>query len=142
MKTLTMRSLIAVAALAVAAASASAQTYTAKVPMAFSAGERTMAPGTYQFDLVTAQTGRPLLTVRNVATHRGALLMATPGKTAPSVKTDGKAILTFQCLDGNCALSQIWNGRDTSTYSLPGLKVRPSQAERIATISVELTKAD
>ncbi len=52
MKTLTMHSVVAVAALAVAAVSASAQTYKAEIPMAFHAGANALPAGTYKLDVV------------------------------------------------------------------------------------------
>src|SRR5580704_5635510 len=72
MKTLTMHSLVAVAALAVAAVSASAQSYKAEIPMAFHAGDKALAAGTYKLDVVSSNHGNPIFTISNTASGRGA----------------------------------------------------------------------
>jgi len=143
MRNLTMRSMIAVAALAVAAASASAQTYTAKVPMSFHAGDKQMAAGSYEFRVTNTGVGSPMISVRNVTTSSSAILVAAPGPdVAKAWKAEGKPVLAFECLGSNCALTKLWNASSVSTYSFPGLKVRGADAERIASITVALTKGD
>ena len=144
MKTLTTRFVIAVAALAVAAASASAQTYKADIPMAFRAGSELLRAGAYEVRLDRSYDGQPMLTIRSLSTTKRSVLIATPGRDpAKSWKRDGHAVISFQCLGGQCALSELWTGSTAaSTYSFPGLKLRPADVERIASISVALTRGD
>jgi hypothetical protein len=143
MRTLMTRSMIAVAALAVAAASASAQTYKAEVPMSFRVGTKVLAPGSYQFRVVNALTGNHVVSVSNTATHRGALLLSFPGSDAPQAwRAAGNVVISFECLDGNCAPRRMWDGTGTTTYEFRGLKLRPAEQERITSITVALNKAD
>jgi hypothetical protein len=141
MTTLTMRSMIAVAALAVAASCASAQTYKAEIPMAFHAGSKTLAAGTYDFVVVTSGSGRQTVAIRS-ATSYSALLVPVPGADAPKAwQNEGTAKLAFECLGNSCSLSRLYNGRDTSTYEFPSRKLAPAEKERMALVTVGLTRA-
>ncbi len=143
MKSFTILSMIAAAALAVAAGSASAQTLTAEIPMAFSAGGRLMTPGNYDFNVETNSVGHPVLTVRNRATSRQALLFPFHGSDAPTAwRDEGSPKITLECLDGNCTLRTVWNGKDDYQYQLPAHRLRPEQKERLAVVTIGLTRTD
>ena len=143
MKSMTMRSMIAVAALAVAAASASAQTYEANIPMPFRANGAVLPAGAYRFQVVSHNNGQPVLSVRNLATAHSVLLPSYPGSDVPKAwQEESKPVLGFDCLAGNCTLRRIWNGSDRSTYQFPRLKVSRADAERVASITVALTRGD
>ena len=142
MKTLTMRLTIAAALVGAAAGSAWAQHYEAKIPMAFSVGDKQMTPGSYQI-FVNTGGSLPMVTVRNTATHSSAILVTRARSDTPKAwRQDGKPVIAFDCLNGNCALRKLWNGRDDSIYQFPGLKLRGAEAERASLITLPLNKAD
>ncbi|HTX39601.1 MAG TPA: hypothetical protein VME43_31495 [Bryobacteraceae bacterium] len=142
MKTLTMRSMIVVAALAVAAGSASAQTYRAEIPMAFRAGNKVMEAGAYDFIVKLQGGGQEILLVSSLATNRMALLMPTQGDDAPNAwKKAGAAVVTFECLGRVCTLRQLWDGNKPYTYAFPSHKLPASEANR-SVVNVPLTKGD
>jgi hypothetical protein len=142
MKNFTMQLTIAAAALAAVAGSASAQTYKAEIPMAFHAGSKAMAAGSY--DVVVRNTsGSAIITVRSAAAHETAILAPFPGSDAPeSWKQNGNPKISFECLDGACSLRSFWNGLSNSVYSFPARKLAPAEKERLAVVTVGLTKAD
>lgn len=143
MKTLTMRSMIAVAALAVAAVSASAQTYKADIPIAFRAANKVMAPGSYILRVVKNSDGHPIFSMRNVATHRAVFLATYLGSDAPKAwQKAGDPVLSFDCLGESCALRRLWTGANAFVYQFPGRKVPAADKERMASITVMLTKGD
>jgi len=143
MKTLTMHSLVAVAALAVAAVSASAQSYKADIPMAFHAGDKAMPAGTYKLDVVKSNNGLPIFELRNTATARGAFLLTYSGSDAPKAwREAGQPVLSFDCLGESCTLRQLWNGSGSATYKFPSRKAPAAEKERMASITVVLTKGD
>ena len=144
MKNLTTRLMIAVATLAAAAVSASAQTYKADIPMAFDAGGKLMAAGTYDFVVATNTTGHQTVVVRN---HREikvtALLITVPGSDAPKAwREEGTPKISFDCLGHSCSLRKLYNGRDVSAYQFPGRKVAPAEKERMASLTLALTRTD
>ena len=143
MKNFTMRAMFAVAAVAVAAGSASAQTYKAEIPMAFHAGNKAMSAGSYDVRVLLGATGHSFIAVQNVNTKAAAVLLPIPGPDAPKAwVADGNPRLSFECVDGACSLRKLWNGYDAAVYELPARKLRPAEVERIAVVTVGLTKAD
>jgi hypothetical protein len=143
MKTLTMRSMIAVGALTVAVCSASAQTYKADIPMSFSAGDKQMAPGAYEFKVVSGNTGHAFIAVRKADGTTAAMIMPTPGPDAPKAwQKEGNPKIAFNCLGKACSLAQLWNGQDVSVYAFPARKLPKSETERLAVVTVGLTRAD
>jgi hypothetical protein len=143
MKTLTMRSMIAVAALAVAACSASAQTYKADIPMSFSAGNQQMAPGSYEFQVASGSAGRAYIAVRKTDGSAAVMLLPIAGADAPKAwQKEGKPKIAFECLGKACSLARLWNGQDVSVYAFPSRKLPKAEAERLAVVTVGLTRAD
>jgi hypothetical protein len=143
MKTLTMRSMIAMAALAVAASSASAQTYKAEVPMSFRAGSTQMAPGAYDFQVVIRSSGHASVVVHKADGSASAMLLTVPGSDAPKAwQKEGNPKIGFNCVDGTCTLARLWNGRDESVYAFPVRKLPKAEAEHLAVVTVGLTRAD
>ena len=82
MTTTTLRTMIAVAALAVAAGSASAQTYRAEVPMAFQAGGKTLAAGSYEVRMGSGAVGQ-MIVIYSPATKTSAALVSVVRADAP-----------------------------------------------------------
>jgi hypothetical protein len=142
MKIMTNRSL-AVAAVLAAAASASAQTYRAQIPMSFHVGEKLLAAGNYEFRMQTTVSGGSEIVVRNPTSRTGAILFAYRGDAAPlSWQTAGNALLAFDCAGTNCALTTLYPGNDAATLSVPVRKLPAAEREKMAALTVPLTKAD
>jgi len=97
MKKLTTRVMIATAALVVAASAASAQTrtaMTAQIPFEFRAGNQVMAPGTYQVESLSTQSGAPIFRLLEVQSHRSRVIV-------PQAKADPQ---------------QGWKARETRSW--------------------------
>jgi hypothetical protein len=143
MKTLTTNCLIALAALVAAAGSASAQVYKADIPMAFRAGNTVMEPGAYDFNIAANLAGHSYISVRNHASGSTVMLLPIAGSDAPKAwRKAGNPLVSFVCAGRSCSLHEFWNGSDVGTYVFPAHKLPASEAERLAVITVELTKAD
>ena len=142
MKTLTTRFMIAVVALAAAAGSASAQTYKAEIPMAFHAGSKLMAPGSYEL-ILTTTTGYNVVRVRSSDGKESVFLLSTAGSDAPKAwRADSTPKIGFECSGRNCSLTQLYDGSDIATYRFSTHKLPAAEAERAAIVTVALTRAD
>ena len=108
--------MIATAALLAAAATGSAQSMKAEIPFRFDAGGAHMQPGTYQVHLNHTTSGTYILQIFNNDDRRSTFALAQtverPSRTAAG---GSDIVLTFQCTDGHCALSRLWDG-STSGY--------------------------
>lgn len=144
MKNFTMQLTIAAAALAAVAGSASAQTYKAEIPVAFHAGSKAMAAGYYDFVVTTSAAGHRTVAVRNNISKDAALLLPIAGSDAPKAwQENGNPKIALECLAGACTLRRLWDGgRDNPTYDFPAHKLAPADKERLAVLTVGLTKAD
>jgi hypothetical protein len=142
MKSLMMRLTIAAAALAAVAGSASAQTYKARIPMAFRAGDKVLAAGSYEFVVTSSATGHQVIWVRSAKSSNSALLVPVLGSDASKEwQSEGTPKIAFECLGSSCSLRRFWKAEDTSTLEFPARKVAPAEKERIAFVTVGLTKA-
>ena len=102
-----------------------------------------MAPGTYDFKVAIGDAGYPMLTVRNRASARQAVMIPLPGRDAPKAwRDEGTPKITFACVDGNCTLRSVWNGRDGYEYEVPAHKLRPAEKERLAVVTIGLTRTE
>ncbi len=140
MKTNFTRWMIAAAALAVAAGSASAQTYNAEVPLSFHVGSRMMMPGTYQVRLSTSGIATVVVYNRNTRSSAILLPIAKAG-VSKAVRLSAHPVISFECSGGNCALSRLWDGRDSFAYVFPALKTQTGDP-RAEIVTLQLTKAD
>jgi hypothetical protein len=103
--------MIATAAFVAVAGVASAQTMEAKIPFAFRAGGKVFEPGTYRVRVASRNTGVPIIAIGSLDPAQQVLAMGFNNGDAKNAWRDsGKAILSFQCGVGRCALSQIWMG--------------------------------
>ena len=94
---------------------------TVSVPIPFTVGTRSIAPGTYQFSLVSSSF---LLSVRDVKTGNREMFMVRPEKEH---STPVRGRLIFQNCDVHCALDQIhFPGGDTFTQL-----IQPRGADRL-----------
>jgi hypothetical protein len=116
MKNSTMKMMIAAAAFVAVAGVASAQTMEAKIPFAFRAGGKVFEPGTYRVRVASASSGVPLIAIGSLKPTQQVLTTGfNNGDAKKAWRDSGKAILSFQCGVGRCALTQIWMG----DYSAP-----------------------
>ena len=143
MTSFTMRLLVAAAAGAAAAGSAAAQTLAAEIPMPFTAGGTLMQPGAYDFTEQVTTAGRPVLTVRDRLSSRVAILFPFSASETPKAwRTDGTPRVTFECLDGNCTLRTVWNGKESYEYEVPAHRLRPAEKERLAIVAIALVRTE
>jgi len=133
------RFMIAAAALAVAASGASAQEFKAEVPLSFHVGSKLMEPGAYHIRL---SMGTHILELYNADTHASAVLMSGVRGDAPAaVRAAGNPAIMFECREGICALTSLWDGSSQAEYRFPGLK-RAGGESRAKVVTVTLAKAD
>ncbi|HXK02240.1 MAG TPA: hypothetical protein VMS37_07540 [Verrucomicrobiae bacterium] len=108
MKSTTTKLMITAAALAFATGVASAQTLQADIPFAFRAGDKVMAPGTYQ---VKANEARQYVIISNYETKQSVIVLAIAQNTPPANWTaKGEAVMSFECGASRCELTKLWNG--------------------------------
>jgi hypothetical protein len=142
MKSSIVRSIIAAAALAVAVTSASAQTYKAEIPVGFRAGNTQMLPGAYDITIVRGFSGTQVFKLNDLDHNKSVLLVSPPeSDVLKSWKAAGKPVIAFECLDGSCSLSRMWNGKDPTMYKFPTPKVGNGEA-RASIMVVKLNAAD
>jgi hypothetical protein len=111
MKNSTMKMMMATAAFMAVAGAASAQTMEAKIPFAFRAGGKVFEPGTYRVRVASGNTGVPIVAIGSLEPTQQALVLGSyNGDAKKAWRDSGKAILSFQCGVGRCALSQVWMG--------------------------------
>ena len=128
MNKLTTRFMIATAALVVTAGVASAQSMTASIPFEFRAGNRVMAPGTYWVDDLQPQSGAPIFRILNANSHKSTMVLPqAPVEPQPAWKASGGGKLVFACVNGSCALAEIWEVSRGHAYAFSGPK--PGQDE-------------
>lgn len=116
MKTLKNKLMIVAATVAAAAGTASAQSMTVKVPFSFSVQKSVLPAGNYMVSPLGGNTARPIFNLRNTDTKRPFLIM--PIAALDTGRGYGEAKLVFRCLEGDCALAQIWTGSPAGAYEL------------------------
>ncbi len=122
MNTTMMRTMIAAAALVVAAGSASAQVFTAEVPIAFQAGGKTMAPGTYDVKLTYGAASQMIVFYNHNDKSSVALLPGVAGDAPKTWLERRLPTIAFECVAGTCSLRKLWNGSDSFAFQFPGRK--------------------
>jgi hypothetical protein len=139
MNTITMRMMIGAAALMIAVGSASAQSYKAKVPVAFRIGNKTMVPGSYDIRLTRGAVGQ-MVVVYNRDTNTSAALVAGVKADPPrDWREAGDPKIAFECTNGACRLSKLWDGSDTAAYQFPAPKAAGTNLASARTEIVTLT---
>lgn len=117
MKKLTNKLLVVAAALAAVAGAASAQSMKVKVPFSFSVQRSVLPAGNYMVTPVSGLAGHPIFNLRNTDNNRPLLVMPVASLAAgEKAYTDAK--LVFRCIEGDCALAQIWTGSPEGAYEL------------------------
>ena len=141
MKKLTTRLIIATAALVVVIGAASAQSMTASIPFEFRAGNRVMAPGTYDVGSANSVSGAPLFKLQNVHSGRQAILLAQvdPRKAWAAEATPR---LLFACASGSCMLAQLWDGSDIYAYTFSRPKLGKDEEASLRVIPLQRDKGE
>jgi hypothetical protein len=142
MKKLTTRLMIATAALVVVAGAASVQTMTASIPFEFRAGKQVMAPGTYQIDSLSMQSGAPVYRLLEVQSHRSITVVAQARVDPRKGSTEGKPTLLFACISGSCALDQLWSGSASYAYKFGGPKLGKDETAVLREIPLQPGKGE
>jgi hypothetical protein len=142
MKNSIVRSVFAAAVLTAAATGASAQTYNAEIPVAFRVGATQMLPGAYEITAVRSFGGSPVLNVKDLD-HKRSVFLNAPSATdvLKAWKAAGKPVIAFECIQGSCSLSHMWNGSDPVMYLFPAHKTAAGEA-RASLVVVKLNAAD
>jgi len=143
MKRFTMNCMIAAAALTALAASAPAQTrLKADIPFAFRSGGAVLPAGSYV--VIPAQMGgHNYFTLANTDNKRTVMSSYAYQNNAPKAwVVDGKARLTFECVETRCALKSAWTGAGTLQYQFHTPRHERGEMVRTAEIRLNSTKAD
>ena len=144
MKNLTTKIVIAAAALVAVAGAASAQTLEAKIPFAFRASGKVLPPGTYRVQTDRASWGVPLIIIRGENPGQQVIAVSFVNADARKAWTAaGKAVLSFQCGVGRCALSEVWMGEfGTPAYQFRVPRLGKDEPRSVAEIVMRPVKAD
>jgi hypothetical protein len=141
MKHLTMNSLMAAAVVVLAAGSASAQTLKADIPFTFQVGSVTMAPGAYTVSRTQGAASR-YLRLRNDDTKKAILAQYSVEDVSKNLKSQGTAVLQFECAGPRCVLREAWAGTDSQSYRFYAPKLAHDGDTRIAEVRMTAAKAD
>jgi hypothetical protein len=144
MKNLTNKMTIVAAAFLAVASAASAQSMEAKIPFAFRAAGKVMAPGTYHVRMQTQPSGYPLLTISSHESGQSILAVAFGnGNPKAAWKATGDAVLSFECGNSRCALRQVWMGAGTSqVYRFATPNLGSDEPRHVAEISMRPLTAE
>lgn len=133
--------MIAAATAVVAVGAASAQTLKAEIPFSFRANGVVMAPGTYRVNLDRGIGGVPFLYLYGMEAKKSVVAQARVPHDAPkAVREAGNPVLTFQCGEKMCTLTDVWAGRGEPAYGISGPK--SNEPTHIALITMLPDKAD
>ncbi|HTS60477.1 MAG TPA: hypothetical protein VMH28_00560 [Candidatus Acidoferrales bacterium] len=103
----TTKLMITAAVLTIATGVASAQSLRAEIPFAFRAGDKVMAPGTYQ---VTTSAQRQYVIISNFENKQSVVVLAAGKATPPKAwEAAGNPMMTFECAS-RCELTRLWTG--------------------------------
>jgi len=141
MKNPTMKTMIAVAAFVAVAGVASAQNQTmeAKIPFAFRASGKVLAPGTYRVSVQSS--GLPIVVIQN--RESGVLTQArSNGDAKAAWSSTGKAVLQFECGSSRCSLTDVWMGGANPVYKVPAPSLGKDEPRRLAEIAMTPVKGD
>lgn len=92
---------------AVMTVSGMAQDMSAKIPFGFTAHKGKMEAGSYKLIQQGSVGGARTYAMRNVASHTGVLILASPMTTDAAQRPH----LKFECATSNdCVMSELWTG--------------------------------
>src|SRR2546423_4651 len=114
MKNQSMKMMVAAAALVAAAGVASAQSMKAEIPVRFQAAGAWLEPGTYSISNVNGSSA--IYRIANL--DSAGVVVAMPQFSMARYKADDNSgKLVFECVDGRCALVQLWDGHRGLGYA-------------------------
>ena len=102
-----------------------------------------MAPGTYQVDNLSPQSGTPIFRLLEVRSHRSRVIVPQ-AKADPQQgwKAEGNAKLVFACVSGSCALAQLWSGAESYAYQFASPKLGKGEDAYLRVIPMQRDKAE
>jgi len=144
MTNLTTKLMIAAAAFVAVAGVASAESMEAKIPFAFRASGKVLAPGTYRVRVDRGTSGVPVIFIGSREPGQQALAVPFASGSAKKDWTSaGTALLSFECGVGRCALNQVWMGDGGSpVYKLHVPSLGKDEPRHVTEIVMHSVKAD
>lgn len=137
MKHLTAKMTVAAAAFVVAGGVASAQVMKAEIPFRFQTAGVWLEPGTYSIDLISGSSATTIYRIGNLDTS-GALAAVPRFTLDRNNGNSNGGKLMFECVAGQCALVQLWDGSRGVTYSFSRSKrFREAAASSLIAIRME-----
>lgn len=112
---------------------AMAQGLKGTVPFDFTAGGKQMPAGTYSVSRVEGIGNSYTLSIRNLETKGGALLVSTIALDNNSPRT-GNGTLVFKCNSSGCALAQVHTPGESRGRAFPTPATNRGDAERTVAI--------
>ena len=143
MKRFTTKSLVLAAAFAAVAVGASAQTLSAEIPFNFRMGDAAMAPGAYQFNIGYGSSGVARIQMTSIETKKSVLVLPQSRRDAAKAWiAAGVPKLAFSCAEGNCALTTVWTGTDSTALVLAAPRRKNHDTAEIRVVTLNGVKAE
>ncbi len=138
MKNLTMNVMLATAAWMVASSAASAAELRFEVPFAFQAAGKVMAPGTYKVQTADGETKVELVESKS----GDGVYLSIRANDDPKKEWKGGngAVLQFACVEGRCAIAQLWTNSGYPAHSFYNSKMHDGGSTRLALIRATPSK--
>ena len=116
---------------------------TASIPFEFRVGGQVMAPGTYQVDSLSTQSGAPIFRLLEVQSHRSRAIMPQ-GRVDPQAgwRAEGNPKLLFACTSGSCTLTQLWSGAESYAYQFASPKLGKGEDASLRVIPMQAGKGE
>ena len=143
MRNVTTNLIIAAAAFVGAAGMASAQTMEAKIPFAFRASGKVLAPGTYEVRMLRGPSGVHQFVIRSEGNGAVLTVAFNDGNAKKAWTETGNGVLSFECGVSRCALHEIWTGiQGTPVYQVPAPSLGKDEPVRTAEIALQPAKTN
>jgi len=139
MMNLTTKLTIAAAAFMAVAGTASAQTMEAKIPFAFRASGKVLAPGNYRVSVQTVPSASRLVIITSEDGKQETLAIAVANGAAQTFAD--RAALRFECGVSRCALTDVSTGAGGAAYRVLTPKLGKDET-RTAEIAMTRLKVD
>jgi hypothetical protein len=139
MKSLTMKMMVVTATLVVAGGVASAQSMKAEIPFRFKAAGAWLEPGTYSINRTSAVNA--LYRIANL--DAAGAVVALPQFTMNYYNGDAtQGKLVFECVAGQCALVQLWDGPRGIAYAFSRPKRSKQEGALASLISIRMERGE
>jgi hypothetical protein len=136
MKSFVVKSLITAAAMTAISGIAAAESLKVEIPFAFRAGSTMMAPGTYVFTTNPKMVYAAAIQVRHYDSIGGILMLATVRDAGKQWTNAAAPRVQFDCMEGRCRLTRVWDGRTRDALEPLGPKISPRENASLSTITL------